>query len=1023
MIQSFSVPRSLMPTRASFRLAALSKIALLSCAPAHAANTEKIRFNEHIRPILSNACFQCHGPDDKKRSADLRLDTQEGATRDLGGYAAIVPGKPEQSALLERILSHDKDELMPPPKSKKEPLTASEISLLRRWITEGAEYTGHWAFQPLSKDAPPLVKQTAWVRNDIDRFVLHKLESLSAPPSEEAPKSVLLRRVCLDLTGIPPTPEETATFLADTSPDAYEKTVDRLLSSPHYGERWGRHWLDQARYADSHGYSIDAQRDMWPYRDWVIRALNEDMPFDRFTIEQLAGDLLPNPSKAQLIATAFHRNTMINQEGGSNPEQFRNETVVDRINTTGAVWMGLTVGCAQCHTHKYDPLTHQEYFKLFAFFNNSTDVNSIGETLDVVPGEILGPPKSGITPVQYQTAANTVAKLKREATARQKQWVEQLQSGPTGEDWQPIQFDSLIASSGRDYAVEEDAYVRLSAGGKPKETITIRCGSLPETIDALRLRIAPEPSKGKIAPPNLNEFEVVVDEVPVPLVLAITQKDSTKNSVKALIDGNLSTSWIPEAASAKSGEFEVWLLPAEPLKTAGRSVSLRLRQESGISLSGRFQIATATKAPLLPANPSLAETTAKVLVNLSKKEKLSAEETANLTKAFASLDRTQAAAEWELERLRRAATPANLMIMRDLPAPRPTLLHLRGDYLNPDIQLGPLAPDTPKVLPPLEPKSTTASRLDLARWLVRADNPLTPRVTVNRVWMHYFGTGLVETENDFGTQGSAPSHAELLDWLAGEFIRKGWSYKQLHRCIVTSATYRQSSHNRPDIAERDPRNLWLARQNRVRHDAEIVRDSALHASGLLNATLGGPPVFPPQPEGVYSFTQNAKVWNVSRGSEKYRRAVYTMFYRSAQHPLTSTFDAPNFSTTCTRRLRSNTPLQALMLANDEAFYEMAQAAAGRLWREVPGQDPASARARITRAFELFLSRAPAPEEVEKSLRFLAHMQKEPSVLADESSKPAIATAFKIEGISSQDMNAWTALARGLMNTDEFITRE
>jgi hypothetical protein len=1012
-----------MPTQPPFRATILSGAALLFCAPAHAGSLEKIRFNEHIRPILSNACFQCHGPDDKKRAADLRLDTPEGATRDLGGYSAIVPGKPEQSTLLERILSHDKDEVMPPPKSKKPPVASHEISLLRRWIAEGAEYTGHWAFQPLSNDAPPEVKQTAWVRNDLDRFVLHKLEALGTHPAEEASKSVLLRRVCLDLTGIPPTPEETAAFLADTSPDAYEKTVERLLASPHYGERWGRHWLDQARYADSHGYSVDAQRDMWPYRDWVIRALNEDMPFDRFTIEQLAGDLLPNPSKSQLIATAFHRNTMINQEGGTNAEQFRNESVVDRVNTTGAVWMGLTVGCAQCHTHKYDPLTHQEFFKLFAFFNSSTDVNSVGETLDVVPGEILGSPKAGVTPTQYQSATSKLAKVKREASSRQKRWIEQLQNGAVGGDWQPIQTESLVASSGRDFAVEEDGYVRLSAGGKSKETITIRSSNPPEMIDALRLRIVPEPAKGKLVPPNLNELELLADEIPVPLVLAITPKDSPKNAAKSLIDGNISTAWIPEATAAKDGAFEIWLLPAEPLKTSGRAVSLRLRQESGAPLSGKFQIAAATKAPLLPANTSLADAATKALLNLSKGEKLSPEQTANLAKTFANLDRIQAAAEWELERLRRSATPANLMIMKDLAEPRPTLLHLRGDYLNPDVQLGPLTPDTPKVLPPLEAKSPAPTRLDLARWLVRADNPLTPRVTVNRVWMHYFGTGIVETENDFGTQGSAPSHAELLDWLSGEFIKNGWSYKNLHRCIVTSATYRQSSHNRPDLAEKDPRNLWLARQNRVRLDAEIVRDSALKASGLLNAELGGPPVFPPQPEGVYSFTQNAKAWTVSRGTDKYRRALYTMFYRSAQHPLTSTFDAPNFSTTCTRRLRSNTPLQALMLANDEAFYEMAQASAQRLWRDVPVSGPASTRARITRAFELFLSRAPAPEEVEKSTQFIDHIQNDSSGATEALSKPEVATAFKVEGVSSQELNAWTALARGLMNTDEFITRE
>jgi Protein of unknown function (DUF1553)/Protein of unknown function (DUF1549)/Planctomycete cytochrome C len=999
----------------SICIGSLSGLFLLAPQPSEAAGPDKIRFNEHIRPLLSNACFQCHGPDDKKRDGDLRLDTREGASKDLGGYAAIVPGHPEKSVLLERIVSHDKDEVMPPPKSKKPRLAQKDVALLRRWIEEGAPYSGHWAFQPLSEEAPPEVVSAPWARNAIDRFISARLAAEGLTPSPEAPKTVLLRRLCLDLTGIPPNPEETAAFVSDPLPDAYDRAVERLLASPHYGERWGRHWLDQARYADSNGYSVDAQRDMWPFRDWVVRALNEDMPFDRFTIEQLAGDLLPSPSKSQLIASAFHRNTMINQEGGTNAEQFRNEAVVDRVNTTGAVWLGLTVGCAQCHTHKYDPITHQEYFKLFAFFNSSTDVNNTGQTIDVLPGEVLGHPKAGVTPARYATALAKVANTKRESAARQKAWIQRLQNtpqnNPQNTQWRTAPILSMVAESGRDHAVEADGFVRLSAGAKPKDAFLVTLSAPSERVEAVRLRVAPDAPKGKQATFTLSEFELLADGIPVPFALALTANEAPKNPAKASIDGDTLTAWVPDPSSAKNGEFEVWFLLAQPLELKNQSLTVRLRQNSGAAFLGKFHVSASENAPLLPPDTAVANSASEAAKRAAQGAKLTGPESIALGKAFALIDIPQALADSELESLRKSANPANLLIMKDQPQPRPTLLHLRGDYLSPDEKLGPLEPNTPQALPSLFPtlsENTFPNRLTLARWLVRADNPLTPRVTVNRVWMHYFGLGLVETENDFGTQGTTPSHPGLLDWLAREFVRNAWSLKQLHRAIVLSATYRQSSNYRPDLAEKDPRNLWLARQNRIRFDAEIVRDAALQASGLLDKTLGGPPVYPPQPEGVYSFTQSAKPWKTSEGAERYRRALYTMFYRSAQHPLTSTFDAPNFSASCTRRFRSNTPLQALMLANDETFFEMAKAAATLLWNSD----------RVTRAFERFLTRKPEPAELEKSLGFLNQAR-----LSGAEIPTSPSPTPSLNGQSPQEAAAWTALARGLMNTDEFITRE
>ncbi len=741
-----------------------------------AAAEPAIDFNRDIRPILSNNCFQCHGPDSAEREADLRLDSFAGATSDLGGYAGVAPGDPDASELLRRVTSTDPGDVMPPPKSKKPRLSEVQTAMLRRWIESGAPYVGHWAFAPLSKAEPPQTEEP-WVRNGIDHFILAQLQAKGIPPSPEAGREVLLRRVCLDLTGLPPGSEQRERFLADERPDAWERLVEELLRSPHYGERWGRHWLDQARYADSDGYAIDGERQMWPYRDWVIRALNEDMPFDRFTIEQLAGDLLPQPTRGQLAATAFQRNTLINEEGGSDPEQFRVEAVVDRTNTTGAVWLGLTLGCAQCHTHKFDPVTQREYYEFFAFFNNSTDRNNRGATLSVRQGDLLG-------------------------EARDEPAVEQEAPGQQGRKANPL----------------------------------------------------------------------------------------------------------------------------------------------------------------------------------------------------------------------RGAVP--LMIMQELEKPRETFLLTRGDFTRPDRELGPLRPGVPSAVPPALPESEApATRLDLARWLVDPENPLTPRVTVNRVWMRFFGRGLVETEEDLGTQSSYPSHPELLDWLSGQFIAGGWSMKSLHRLIVNSATYRQSSLVRPDLNEIDPRNVLLARQARLRVEGEIARDAALLSSGLLSPEIGGPSVRPPQPDGVYAFTQRAKNWKADTGPDRYRRGLYTFFYRSAPYPLFTTFDAPDFQTVCTRRARSNTPLQALTMANDPAFMECAQALAGRM-----AESSAALPEQVRFGFVATQGRAPGAREAELLIRY-AEEQAESFGAEPEAGMALLDEKLRASELAPERAAALVCVARALFNTDSFITRE
>ena len=933
------------------RVFPLLTLALTSLAPA-----QEVSFNRDIRPILSNKCFFCHGPDENKREADLRLDTREGALADHDGFSAVAPGNPDDSELLYRIAHDDPDELMPPPEAKKDPLTKSEIALLRRWIEQGAPYQDHWSFEPLAKTNPP----ASWIGNPIDHFVDASLARLDIKPSPAADPATLIRRISLDLTGLLPTPEETDAFVNDKRPDAWPRLVDRLLASPHYGERWGRHWLDQARYADSHGYSVDGGRDMWPYRDWVIKALNDDLPFDQFTVEQLAGDLLPNATKSQLIASAFHRNTLINQEGGSDREQFRVESVIDRVNTTGAVWLGLTVGCAQCHTHKFDPITHREYYQLFAFFNNTEDANSTGPTVEVKQYEVLGnAPKP---PAQTKSDSNQPAK------------------------WLPVHYDEHRTSSGASLKLLKDNSLLIDKSAKPQEAYDLSVATNLETVAALRLRVLPDKSLPKNGPGTagngnfvLTNLRVTIDGKPVRLTTAFADHEQPGFPASAIINRDKNSGWAINTGGGQkaqmNAEHEAIFLFEKPVPTKGKPLTIRMEHDLNDNyLVGRFAIALSATAPPVPKGQEPA----------------------------ATMPRT-----------------GKLMVMRELAKPRPTFILTRGDFTRPDKEVGKLTPGVlSKVKPALPEPTSRRNRLDLAKWLVDPTNPLTSRVTVNRTWMRYFGRGLVETEEDFGTQGSPPSHPNLLDYLSRRFIEDGWSMKKLHRLIVTSKTYRRSSKARPDLAALDPRNLLLARQSRLRLDAEIIRDAALSASGLFSPVIGGPGVFPPQPAGIYAFTQNRKSWKTSSGPDRYRRAMYTVFYRSAPYPLLSTFDAPDFQTVCTHRVRSNTPLQALTIANDPAFLEIAQGLAARLLRDVPG----GLEPRILRACQLTLCREPSREELAILTSYLR--QQSEDFIQDETAARAL---LSDELLSSQvppaEAAALVGLARALLNTDNFITRE
>jgi hypothetical protein len=778
-----------------------------------------VDFSRDVRPLLSQYCYACHGPDEASRQAGLRLDRADVATSELeSGRSAIVPGQPQSSELLARVSSSDPD-LQMPPASTGHALSVEQQGVLQRWIASGAKFDDHWSFRPIVAQLPPTVIHNGWIRSPIDAFVLAQLQREGVKPSPEADRSTLLRRLSLDLLGLPPQPADVTAFLRDDSPDAYERLVDRLLASPHFGERWGRHWLDLAHYADSDGYLGDTFRDYaWLYRDWVIDAVNRDLPFDEFTIQQLAGDLLPDATVKGKTATGFLRNTMRNTEAGVDLEEYRLKEIVDRVNTVGVGWLGLSLGCAECHSHKFDPISHREFYQLFAFFNDADDVD-----IDAaLPGE-------------------------------------------------QESFQSRLA-------VWNDDQSRLQA------ELTEKYAS---DSDALRT------------------------------VLEVDAKKRSSEQ-KTLIESLLKNS--DEAARQLAQDYErhVGQKPSPP----------------------------ATKAMTVARRQS----------------------------------------------------------------PRTSWIHVRGDYRNrgEDVQ-----PGTPSVLPPLVAEETP-DRLDLARWLVDPLNPLTPRVTVNHVWKHLFGRGLVATVDNFGSGGEVPSHPELLDWLATEFMNQGWSRKALIRLIVTSATYRQSSAIREDLVSRDPLNVWLARQSRFRLEAENVRDVALAASGLLERRIGGPGIRPPQPDYVASISRNTE-WKVSTGPDLYRRGMYIVFRRATPYPMLLTFDAPDSTVACTFRERSNSPLQALTLLNDPVFVECAAA----LGTALHNSKHSTFDERLAEGFLRTVGRVPQPAEILRLNRFFQDRNQQ--FAAD--SHAARELAGDVSESLVAERAAWIATARVLMNLDEFINRE
>ncbi len=1173
------------------------------------AQESEISYSRDVRPIISDMCFSCHGPDEQGRKGELLLSDYQAALKGgESGQPAIVPGDPANSELIKRLHSDDPDVCMPPPHTKKK-LTPNQVAILEKWIAAGANYEKHWAFTSPTQSPVP----DSDSHNPIDAFVEHRLNQASLSTSPIADKSTLLRRVTFDLIGLPPTEQELSEFLSDTTAEAYEKAVNRLLDSHKYGERWARKWLDLARYADTNGYEKDRVRSIWPYRDWVIRALNEDMPFDQFTIEQIAGDLLPDATLSQRIATGFHRNTMLNEEGGIDPLEFRFHAMVDRVATTGATWLGLTLQCCQCHTHKYDPITQNEYYAFMALLNNADELDleipsqseianrSARQTeeqnrqqqaealraalpnkwpiedpnitwttpepqLDTNPNEpfqilpdnsiLFNAPgsASAILTVKFPNLNGKFSHLRIEAltdkslpgtgpgrtphgnfvlsevSVHNANHAVNISSGSAnveqngypasaafdgnestgwavhadGKDIHSdksltLSFDSTLDSSGNTQliirqthgsqhtigrlkvsfgtsdiptedlekrrsvafdtamsqwlesqqkstakwlpivptqatsnlpllTINEDATVFVTGDITKSDTYKLELEDVSlisamrgqsDAITAIRLEALPDPRlpgrgpgmayyEGPKGDFLMGEFQVFADGQPVQVASASESyaKNTFGNQAEAkyAIDGDPETGWSCAQGQGKAHEAVFRL--AQPTKANRWTIVMQFGRHYACSL-GKFRISVTDdqreiKASLLPSD----------VQSLLHQPNRTPEQLLELKNAFVMSAPELAAARTPIEALLREPNMLTTLVFQERPEvnPRKTYLHNRGEWTQPTHTV---EPDVLSILNPL-PKQAPKNRLAFAKWLVSRDNPLTARVVVNRTWAAFFGRGIVKTQEDFGFQGSPPSHPQLLDWLAVEFMNDGWSMKQLHRRIVTSRTYQQTSNSNAFGEELDPENTLLWRGPRVRLDAEQVRDSALHAAGLLSDKMYGPSVFPPQPPNITTEgTYGAMNWATSTGDDRYRRSLYTFTKRTAPFAFANTFDAPTGEGCIVRRDRSNTPLQALTMLNDVTIVEASQAL-GKALTQVHGSD----EDRINLAYTRCFSRPATSDELAKILSF--YQRQFERLNASPQAAKNIAGDGPSE--SATQRAAWTSVVRALMNTDEFVTR-
>lgn len=1006
----------------------------------------EVDFGKDVYAVLQRSCFECH--DVKLQKGKLRVDSRDA----LLAAKVVVPGKASESELYRRItLPKGHEEAMP---NRGEPLTKAETGKIRAWIDAGAKWPEdfkegkHWAYVPPKQALLPKVSLKSWPKNEVDWFILARLEREGLKPSPEAERATLIRRVTLDLTGLPPKPEEVEAFLADKSPQAYEKLVDRLLASPQFGERWARPWLDLARYADSHGFQRDDLRDLWMYRDWVINALNADMPFTEFTIEQLAGDLLPNATEEQKVATGFNRSAPTNVEAGSDPEETRVNQVLDRVNTLGAVWLGSTLECTQCHNHKYDPFTMKDYYGLFAFFNNTA--LEADRTNPKVPGSIQfkGP---------YLTVEDEDTKtLRQKLTVEMSGMVEKISereqvlkgklpemeavlAAKAGKVLQEhvleiTHFETKEGSAGK---VLPDNSVLINDEAPDKDTYVVTVNTTLKDITGFKLETLTDPSlpgngpgRGDEKRPNfvLNTFAVAAspkgssDTKPVKMVKAKADFAQKNFDPAGAIDNDAKSAWAinPQFGKAHWAMFE----PLTPVGyDGGTKLTFTLVQEfGGGRLIGRLRLSALTGNPDAESMPADVVTALK----LPEAKRNAKQKKAVTDYCFAQDEelRKLKLKKLDLDKKLKAAKGESTLVMQELAEPRMSTVFGRGDFRNPGEKIG---PGVPQVLHQIkletrekQPKpATDLTRLDLAKWLVDRENPLVARVTVNRWWMELFGRGLVATPEDFGIKGEAPTHPELLDWLAVDFMNNGWSMKMTLRTIVLSATYRQSSKVSTELLALDDQNKLYARGPRFRMDAEMIRDNALAMAGLISLEKGGPPIRPYQPDGLWRKVGGQQYdYVVSPGDEKYRRGVYVVWKRGAPYPSFLNFDASGRMACTVKRSRSNTPLQALTLFNDPVYVEAAFGLAQRLMKEVPQGD---VTARIEKAFTICLARQPKAEEA-KVLADL-HAQQLKSYRADaKAAKELLGNFATPKGIDAAEFAAWYGVASAMLNLDEVITK-
>jgi len=1049
----------------SSRLPAMSLGIILAAAFGISADADerRVEFNRDVRPILSDACFQCHGPDEGQRHGGLRLDLANAAYRGGDSGAAIVPGDALRSEVWQRIISADADLLMPPSDSGKS-LSAQQVATIKRWLDQGAEYESHWAFKRVERPEVPQVDPHGAI-HPIDAFIRHRLAAQGLQPAPTASRETLIRRVTLDLIGLPPTLAEIDAFVNDQSPHAYEQVVDRLLASPHHGEHMAQQWLDFARYADSNGFQTDSSREMWGWRDWVIDAFNRNLPFDQFTIEQLAGDLLPNPTRDQIVATGFNRNTRLNGEGGRIVDEWFTETVIDRVETVGLTWMAMTFNCCRCHDHKYDPITQQEFYQLYAIFN-SVDESGVLDSEGGSPGRGNSRPLLSIPTAEQEqrlvelstaveAAKSSVAEAIKSAPDRQREWEAPFIASIAEESqtWKLLDLTSATSSGGATLTRQDDHSWLASGVNPPHDQYAIVANIAPGQFSGLLLEVFPDPSLpnqslGRYSNGNfvLTDVDAVITapSLPSPLIANFNRAESNYDQkgypVAAIVKdkadrrGKNTSGWAIDGPTKRDPRKAMFIAATALAVPVDATITITMRHDAiGGHNIGRFRLSTASQpGDTLKLNgPAISPTLRAALATDASTR--TAEQAEEIAKYFREQgDMVLKAAEQSVVDATKAkdtfeSSIAMVMVMKERAEPRDAFLLIRGEYdrVGPKVQRG-----LPAALPPL-PADAPLNRLGFAQWLVSRDHPLTARVWINRTWEHFFGTGIVKSTENLGSQSDWPSHPELLDWLAAELMEPSvisesspaksgaWDMKAMRKMIVMSETYRQSSQV---TSSQDPENRLLARGPRVRLGAEAIRDQALAISGMLVNQIGGPSVRPYMPEGVWDETSrygNLRGYKHDTDSGLYRRGMYTIWKRTAAPPSMMLFDAPSREVCTVKRSRTNTPLQALVLLNEVTFVEAARKLGERMM-----DVGTSVREKLIHGFRLTTARQPAEDELAilqdgftiDIERFRANPQAAAELLG-------FGTSSSNAAVDHAELAAFTLAANVLLNLDEVITRE